>query len=742
MNPYQQLAADVASIRKQVKALGGPQLAYSSLEDGSVNEYIGDQLASIWGNQYDGTHGTVAVFGPVPPTPSWEGDAGVFPTIAGLEVRWGGLFTAGSATVAPLDFSHVEVHVSTDPNFDPLMFGTLRGVITSARGGSVVVPIPVGVDVYVRLLVRTIPGKLSAPSALAGPFRSALVTPADLAFDLADVGGTTIFYGDLAPGIDTDEEPKIGDLWLKEPENIVYRFEETEIGPGSWIMHRDQGIVQAIEDAVAAKNDAARKSATFVQVDEPPTAGRTLGDTWLNPDEDGLIYAWIGDPPGWTPQPFGNGAFTPNSLIASDVIATGTITAALFEAIMVLATTIIAGDPAGNHARMTADGFQVYAPSPLAGAAPYIAVSMGNPNTADTFGVADLYGNLLTNIDETGQISARALSVNSDPLIQGKALLGTIIAARPRGVVGQGIGIPNQAGIIGETNLFGVRFTAEANRHYRVTVSGLRWANSSSGFGVGATFLLRDGGTEFSRTERIHSGVGFNSSAEWIVECRGGISAGEHNFVLSVAANGSSIQAQYSSLYPYHMVIEDLGPKIAESGQTYAIAAPEPARTVYQETILASWSQAYQGSGVVMSNAAGKLYQGNDPSGFNGNQKSLIGFPDLTGKLAGATVNKVELVLYAGHWYNNAGGTAVIGAHGITAQPATFAGSIDPNRFQVAGWARAQQRVLDVTSWDWKGGTVRGVVLGPGPTTSVEYYGQFNGHTLSYAPELRINYTK
>jgi hypothetical protein len=83
----------------------------------------------------------------------------------------------------------------------------------------------------------------------------------------------------------------------------------------------------------------------------------------------------------------------------------------------------------------------------------------------------------------------------------------------------------------------------------------------------------------------------------------------------------------------------------------------------------------------------------------------------------------------------------VIGAHALTSKPASYAGVIDPDRKRVS-FGKPQGKTVDVTSWDWAGGSVRGVVLGPGPTTSTEYYGYFNGVGMSYFPELRITYTK
>jgi hypothetical protein len=109
------LANQIADIKADTKALGKPQLATSSIEAGSIPEYDADgTLVSVTGAQFDGTHGSVTVAGPVPPEP-------VAPSLtvgAGqVEVRWSGKFLDDA--VSPMDFSHVSVHASEVEAFTP-----------------------------------------------------------------------------------------------------------------------------------------------------------------------------------------------------------------------------------------------------------------------------------------------------------------------------------------------------------------------------------------------------------------------------------------------------------------------------------------------------------------------------------------------------------------------------------------------------------------------------------------------
>lgn len=164
------VARDIARDDRRLSALARtPQLADSSLEDGSVDVYDADgNLAAVIGKQWDGAQGVASLTGPTPPTP-------VAPIVTGgvetLTVRWTGTFgdldgVEDITVVPPMDFSRVEAHVSTDPDFIADTADTLVGTIESPRGGEVVVtPLEPGVY-YARLVARSIPGKSGADSAV------------------------------------------------------------------------------------------------------------------------------------------------------------------------------------------------------------------------------------------------------------------------------------------------------------------------------------------------------------------------------------------------------------------------------------------------------------------------------------------------------------------------------------------------------------------------------------------------
>jgi hypothetical protein len=167
----------------------------------------------------------------------------------------------------------------------------------------------------------------------------------------------------------------------------------------------------------------------------------------------------------------------------------------------------------------------------------------------------------------------------------------------------------------------------------------------------------------------------------------------------------------------------------------------------YTKTYTATWTGSYNGSNS-RTNSNGDVYQGQYDSG-NGNQRSIIGFdsPTIRNDLAGATITKVELTLKNKHWYNNSGGTAVVGTHnsGVSSAPSICPG-LNDNRGVFSGWPKLATWAVNLETTigdDLRDGAARGICLGPGISTSHEYYGFFAGYSDSTnRPRLTITYTK
>jgi hypothetical protein len=195
--------------------------------------------------------------------------------------------------------------------------------------------------------------------------------------------------------------------------------------------------------------------------------------------------------------------------------------------------------------------------------------------------------------------------------------------------------------------------------------------------------------------------------------------------------------AQSSDFY-----VEDVGPAQHEGGIYNTGGAAVTAVKTYTKTYKALWSRRYGNAGYT----DGAMYQGYYSDTW-GTQKSMVGFgtQPYTDMGSTAKVSKVEVYLYANHWYYNAGGTAHIGAHSQTSAQtsSTYSGNLT-----VASWpVGAGKWVTLPSSWNssWNAATpYRGITLGGdlGTSTNKTYYGGFDGFGGAHPPQLRITYSK
>jgi len=173
---------------------------------------------------------------------------------------------------------------------------------------------------------------------------------------------------------------------------------------------------------------------------------------------------------------------------------------------------------------------------------------------------------------------------------------------------------------------------------------------------------------------------------------------------------------------------------------------PEPTRR-YVDYYFATWGGTYAESGAYVPQYDSEVHQGHYAAAGDGNQRGLIGFDynKIKADLAGATIIDAKLRLHAFHWYFNAGGTAILGTHDYTDRPGTWADSrVNQNQQTQAGWPKpGTKEIIIANAWlyDFLDDTVRGIAIGPGPSTSSEYYGKFVG-TGENRARLCVTYMK
>lgn len=179
------LAARLDRAERNIRALGKPQLANSSVEGGGsidVNSEDGTTVMQV-GGQFDGSYVAATLVGPTPPTMS----APILePAPGAVIVRWDGTFT--DAHSAPMDWARGEVHASTTPNFDAAFATTLRGTIETPRGNELAITLPAGELHYFKFVARSLAGSSGPASAESSESAAAIgVDPAVLAQIDADV---------------------------------------------------------------------------------------------------------------------------------------------------------------------------------------------------------------------------------------------------------------------------------------------------------------------------------------------------------------------------------------------------------------------------------------------------------------------------------------------------------------------------------------------------------------------------
>lgn len=166
----------------------------------------------------------------------------------------------------------------------------------------------------------------------------------------------------------------------------------------------------------------------------------------------------------------------------------------------------------------------------------------------------------------------------------------------------------------------------------------------------------------------------------------------------------------------------------------------------YTETFWASWTQTYRQTGSRRTDyRSDKLVQGYygeaEPWGL---QRSLCGFGDIQSKLAGSRIKKVELYLYAEHWWYYAGGTAVIGYHNHSNEPNSFGHSVYGAKYQKFSY-RGQGMWIDMPISLGEGirdGYYKGISIFA-DSYARDYYGVFSGAwDGGNAPRLKITYEK
>jgi hypothetical protein len=207
----------------------------------------------------------------------------------------------------------------------------------------------------------------------------------------------------------------------------------------------------------------------------------------------------------------------------------------------------------------------------------------------------------------------------------------------------------------------------------------------------------------------------------------------DYRFLATFRGELGTVHVSASPDAPSEMWIEDLGLQKEDTGIDRAgtvtlppPVSPPPTLKTYTKTYTSTTAKCYMGSGAAdSSQGAEDMKQGY--SSYDGDSESLWIFPPFTGAIGAASISKVRLYLYANHWTNYSGGTALIKRHNYSSAPAS-----SPSQVSVtssADWPRPGGRWVTLPSSVYAGiigNTIKGFGVGPAGSTSGLYYGRFN----------------
>lgn len=762
----ERIAMEVLAARHRMDGgFRSPQLRSSAMDNGAFSittltgpvDTFGNPTPSqqgIFGVQFDGTTTAATVNGPAPPQPVVPT---VTPTPNGLEIYYSGAFVGG--VTAPMDWARAEIHVSQTNDITGLMASTRKALLPNANGATVNVSgLSPAIGYYVAVIAWSQAGKPSLVSATVGPVQPALLPPELVDIDFNTLGTHLYYTTDGNPPAVTEQ---VGDLWLEQIDpGPPPRYTTSRWNGTTWVLLADQTATLAALAAEAAATAAAQRAKLYTQDAAPTGLGGADTAIWVDTNDGNRSYSWGGS--SWVSRRLGNGAIEPASLVASTVLVTGSVSAALLEAILVLATTIIAGDPTGSHARMEPTGFRVFRPDPDVVGGVEEVLRLGTI-TNDYFGVVNSAGNLVASVDDTGSAAFANLNVAGNFIVQGKLFDEYIAEANQPAGSFRGMPtalyatsywgpIQNRVGIA-EVNgwlTIGRRYSISWQCHFTSDGTG----HDESDFTLHARSSSTDTATAPVVTDAALEHWAYTTTtlanARWL--CATGTHmytatvTGRHRFLLATARGqgvNNILIVGGDSRFPVTMDISDLGPAKPFTGQlsqgsgTFFTGSPPAAPPQPVQQFNTGWMPpvswlSFNGAGTQRNDVAGPV-QGWDPSGFNGDGYGYWWWtlPSISG-----TVDEVWVWLYSSHWYYNSGGTAIL--YPIAAGPVGLAGS-----YLVGGFPKPGSVQVNITGWknlfhNNQSPRGNGIQVGRAGTTDLTYYGRFDGPSA----RLLIKYTQ
>lgn len=723
MSDVKKLAALLTGLSRRIEEVANqPRLIAASLPVGEsidiVDPETGAPVLSV-GEQFDGTVGAVPLDGPIPPVPSAPLVHG---TDAMLTVSWDGRMDSEEDRV-PLDWQVTEiwarysppVDVPTqepatvpvpDPEDDPddptppeplpdldelpdpfpdLEGATLLGSIPSAAGGTMSFHVEAG-TYTVALVTKTVPGRRSAPSPVAVAevprgvdrevIQAEMAAARSLIEDVRDRVGRRMWVG-------VEEPFKAGQYIQWEPlGGGQVRF--TALLPAG---HEHRTVLWANPDGERVEGEADSRTVIYEYAEPGPQqvhltitgfviASPTITVTTEMMDPD---YGWVDltlpldkiTEPGqaldpdrvaeiWTPLIAAGILLITEKIITPEILVDG--------AVQTRHLNIVPEPDSEGGFYFTPVGYVLLGPD----GSEAVRLTTDGPIS---FGVAK-DGEYLATVSEDGEVTGTSVSSRGDVKFDG----GRSLVDELGGIGGRtyaktqlenAVTIDlNRKGLLGAT----FQLPGRGPRQIKVTVQlqasqtlgAVRSVGLTLHFAQGETvttgntvrFPYNDVTSTQNRTD--HSFSWSLSTAELgVTNDRAVLSV-----LLAAASDSGGTWDAHSGAQTY-LLVEDMGPAVQTARTVIQTADPtKPAQntvTPRQDVWLAQGFRTYDGNGNARPEVP-HLYQGYTPRyAAGGRRRSVVQFPDLSGPLAGADIEWIEIDIHALHWHAIAGGTISVG---------------------------------------------------------------------------------
>lgn len=364
---------------------------------------------------------------------------------------------------------------------------------------------------------------------------------------------------------------------------------------------------------------------------------------------------------------------------------------------------------------------------------------------------------------DTTDLSAENFTVRGLPLDE-------LLDRRPRGIVGRGWRTTDTISVDkNEASFFQLNVgPLYAGRLYRLATNNWRVVATNIGGGTN-TLNLPIIEVRYSLTG--NPGVTSPILDRWFGQKQSATAGSVRGEILfTVAADVEAFRIRfyawsYDAAQQFHIRgaevniqawVEDIGPDDAtnygitlnndnKAGGTGDSTTDPAPKVRYDKTFAHTWIQSYRGDGAKKNAGSPEYgttyaYQGyTSYASFLGNQQGFFGFDDaaIRSALAGSTIIATYIYLDNAHTYGSSGARAQFGTHNNSNPPASATGR-NMHRWgytHAKGAAFWTGNLGSALGNEFKAGTARGIMVGPGLTTAAAEYAYYNACKIRFIYE-------